>query len=724
MATQEKSSIKTQTIDFENGHSAKYVQTTKQVDATALLKALELEKQPKAMITISGGADGLEQEQSSRLQQLFSRSIAVAAAETGADLIDGGTDSGVMAMMGQGVADRGYHSRLIGVAPLSQIQIPDSTDSSSSETPETEIDAQKISQKFALEPNHSHFVLAQVTEWGEEIPIKNILLEKIAQHIPALTILINGGDLSRTEILHSVRMGWPIIVISGSGRLADEITELKQNTPDFIENPEMGEIIADGKLYLFSLDDALDNKIAELQRLIRRLLRGDTTLKHAWERFARYDLNANRQQHTFHWMQMAILLLGVIGTTMALLQGNLERDLALLSTFRLQLYQDGVLAKYNHPPQGITYVRQQHEKIRKELEKQGIKPADPSMLLPLPSEKMPMSKPIAGDPVIQDDQPEFIQDYRMQARVKHWIKNHFIYNEALFRLISATLQNMIILIPILVTALFAAANHFNNSSKWLALRSSAEAVKREIFRYRAQAEVYFLDDGDKKSQEIKLDERLKIISDELMQSEVNLSALQPYESSIPPQDSIAEHDDGFSRLSPEQYLSYRVENQLSYYNIKTVILDKKLVTLQVWIYVFGGIGTLLAAVGLQLWIALTTALVAAFGTYLNYRQIESKLLKYNKAAAELDNIRSWWTALPAVEQENQKNINLMVGQSERTLHSEFSGWVQEMQDALVELKEEQRKELKVDENESIEPITNNKQVKNVAKNNHDSKTQR
>ncbi|MDM8547474.1 SLATT domain-containing protein [Candidatus Venteria ishoeyi] len=707
MKKPESESTPAQSLHFKNGRSAKAITAPLNTEITPLLETLGLDKQAKALISISGGADGLEAEKSSRLQQLFSRGIAVAAAETGADLIDGGTDSGVMAMMGQGVADRNYRSRLIGVIPAPLVDLSENSldvaklpaEEGALEAPSTPAQS---SASAKLESNHSHFVLADAPDWGEEIPLKNRIIEKMAQHIPTLSILVNGGDLSRTEILHSVRMGWPVIVISGSGRLADEITELKNNPPDFIEDTELAEIMAEGRLYLFSLDDVLDKKIAELQRLIRRLLRGDTTLKQAWERFARYDFNATRQQRTFHRVQMTIIVLSVLGTAMALLQGTLDRELALINTYRLNLYQNGMLAQYNEPPKSIIAVYQQHEKLRQELKDKGIEPDETSLLTQLPADNQ---APVESIPE-HIELVENLRDFRILERISHWVKNHFIYFEAIFRFISNTLQNLIILVPIIVTALLAAANRFNNGNKWLALRSSAEAVKREIFRYRAQAEIYFPVAGEKKNQEIKLDDRLKLISDQLMQSEVNLSALHPSPNNIPPRNSIAEADDGYSPLSPEQYLSYRLENQLNYYVGKTVKLEKKLYRLQIWIYIFGGIGTLLAAVGLELWIALTSSLVAALGTYLSYQQIETTLLKYNKAASELDNIRSWWTALPSAEQEKQANINLMVGQSERTLHSEFSGWVQEMQDTLLALKEEQQEQLAEHENlETAKPET-------------------
>ncbi|RKZ83246.1 MAG: hypothetical protein DRR19_19405 [Candidatus Parabeggiatoa sp. nov. 1] len=109
------------------------------------------------------------------------------------------------------------------------------------------------------------------------------------------------------------------------------------------------------------------------------------------------------------------------------------------------------------------------------------------------------------------------------------------------------------------------------------------------------------------------------------------------------------------------------------------------------IYILGGVGTLLAARGLELWIAFTTGLVAAIGTYLGYQQVEDRLKKYNQAAINLTNIRNWWSALPSSEQAKQDNIDNLISETETTLGSEFQEWVQKMQKTMSALKETQVK---------------------------------
>ena len=64
-------------------------------------------------------------------------------------------------------------------------------------------------------------------------------------------------------------------------------------------------------------------------------------------------------------------------------------------------------------------------------------------------------------------------------------------------------------------------------------------------------------------------------------------------------------------------------------------------------------------------------------------------MKYNQAKTDLDNVKAWWTALSAEEQATQENVDLLVDHTEQVLKSELDGWVQQMQNALAELRKEQ-----------------------------------
>jgi len=192
---------------------------------------------------------------------------------------------------------------------------------------------------------------------------------------------------------------------------------------------------------------------------------------------------------------------------------------------------------------------------------------------------------------------------------------------------------------------------------------------------------------------VKLARRLKAITKQLMQTEVNVAGFEPYKGPIPPPYGAAPNDKGMGFLTPDQYIKFRLEDQLNYYRRKVEQMEKKSRRYQWYIYLSGGLGTLLAALGFELWIALTTAVAGALTTFLEFRQLESTVMNYNQAATDLDNIKSWWVALSAEDQTNPQNRDKLVDYTENTLQREYSGWVQQMQDMLDTLQEEQKKEL-------------------------------
>src|SRR5262249_17130373 len=234
-------------------------------------------------------------------------------------------------------------------------------------------------------------------------------------------------------------------------------------------------------------------------------------------------------------------------------------------------------------------------------------------------------------------------------------------------------------------------NKFRPANKWILLRGSAEAIKREIYRYRSRTGDYGKDHLTTNSRDDVFHERLEPVSRRLMQTDVNHSALKPYKGPVPPNEVGQQNDDGFSFLTPERYIELRLEDQLKYYSNKTPKLEKQINQMQVAILVAGGVGTLLAAVHAELWVALTTALATALTTWLASHQLDETLVRYNQSATDLANVRDWWTKLSPAAKPNAKNIHQLLEVTEKVLESELSGWVQRMENALAQLKTEEEK---------------------------------
>jgi hypothetical protein len=237
---------------------------------------------------------------------------------------------------------------------------------------------------------------------------------------------------------------------------------------------------------------------------------------------------------------------------------------------------------------------------------------------------------------------------------------------------------LMVVTPITISILVAANSRFREGNKWILLRAAAEAMKREIFRYRMQSGSYCDAQCGQISREAKLATELKTISANLVQSEVNRMSLP----------LVSRKDPARLRfLNPDGYLKERVDDQIAHFVWKTCELYKEMKRYQVGIYVVGGFGTLLAAFNGDVWVALTTSIAAVLTTRLEMDQVENTLTQYNQALTGLRNITSWWKALTQWEKARPSNIDLLVDQTEKTLEGELAGWVQQMQSALDKLTE-------------------------------------
>ncbi|MCP5047985.1 MAG: DUF4231 domain-containing protein [bacterium] len=262
-------------------------------------------------------------------------------------------------------------------------------------------------------------------------------------------------------------------------------------------------------------------------------------------------------------------------------------------------------------------------------------------------------------------------------------------------LVKKVFQYTVVAMPIIISILIAASGRFKPGSKSLLLRAAAEEVKREIFHYRVLSKLAGTpkNEEDKRPvHEKKMVERINAINNRLMKTDLNSTGLATYEGELPPPYSTDPEDEGFNPLTPEEYLKFRLEDQLNYYQRKAVQLNRKLKVLYWSIYIFGGIGTFLAAIGLELWVALTTSLVGVFTTYMEYQQIENNITLYNQSTASLSDIKSSWNVLSESEKENREMVTLLVGKTEEVLLSEHSQWLQQMEDALASLRDKQVKQ--------------------------------
>lgn len=309
-------------VRFDNANSAALLEQHG-ADAHELLAALGLRPGARgsAVILVSGGADKLTDASLARAAAMLGPAVSSAAEVTGAVVLDGGTSSGVMELTGAARAKKPLAMPvLLGVAPAGLVTYPDGP----------------AGDRIPLEENHTHFVLADSAHWGGETGLLIALTAAYAGNGRVAVVLAGGGPVATADIVESVRRGWPVFVIAGTGGLADSLlglwrthraprrrpaarllpSALRRRVPPLssITDADLREIVSEGDIRAVTGDEP-----GQLARQIAWELQDEPALKAAWRQFATYDHLASRLRVTFTRLQASILLLGVMATLLALI---------------------------------------------------------------------------------------------------------------------------------------------------------------------------------------------------------------------------------------------------------------------------------------------------------------------------------------------------------------------------------------------------------------------
>jgi hypothetical protein len=253
---------------------------------------------------------------------------------------------------------------------------------------------------------------------------------------------------------------------------------------------------------------------------------------------------------------------------------------------------------------------------------------------------------------------------------------------------------LVVVLPIVVSALIAWSSRRADGPRWIMLRAAAEAVKSEIFRYRTRTEAYNEDKpgarGSASRQMRMLQAHLAQIDARLVRSEASSAPLTPYDGPLPPPMSGASRDDdGLSPLTAERYLHLRVSDQVSYYHRRIRYLHRLRTTLELLAITAGAAGALVAAKGADAWVGLTSGVAGAAIAYLGYLQVENSVVAYNRAASDLSGLTgSWHTRGP--HQRGAGAFGELVVGVEDVLSRERAGWAHFMGEAMAELKARQQ----------------------------------
>jgi hypothetical protein len=202
--------MRTQTIDFP-GHQTPCVFPNDPSNLAQAISELGLKGRYPVIVLIGGEMD----EQQAAVTRRAIQTIARTAEDLNAVVICGGTDMGIMAEIGRIRQRNHYRFPLVGVAPEELVTWPDG--------PHNTKFLWWGKQRWQLESHYSHFIFVPGSQFGDESSWIVDTATLLSKGHRSVTILINGGEVSQKDIELSLEKGRPVIALSRTGRLADEL---------------------------------------------------------------------------------------------------------------------------------------------------------------------------------------------------------------------------------------------------------------------------------------------------------------------------------------------------------------------------------------------------------------------------------------------------------------------------------------------------------------------
>ncbi|CAD5125413.1 DgyrCDS13644 [Dimorphilus gyrociliatus] len=229
-------------INYSANEKSKYIRLSEDCDIKNVLTLLrdywQLET-PDLIISVTGGAKDFDIRKT--LKESFGKGLMKTATLTRAWIITGGTNSGVMKLVGEAVKDfstaYGKQRKLItiGIASWAKIRNREQLVRTNNSYATVYNPKSKNGDEIELDVNHTHFFLVDndINEYKEEINFRAKLekavsekylsrnFENDSQKIPVVCVVLEGGRGTISTCLSAIENKTPCVIIENSGRAAD-----------------------------------------------------------------------------------------------------------------------------------------------------------------------------------------------------------------------------------------------------------------------------------------------------------------------------------------------------------------------------------------------------------------------------------------------------------------------------------------------------------------------
>jgi len=244
------------------------------------------------------------------------------------------------------------------------------------------------------------------------------------------------------------------------------------------------------------------------------------------------------------------------------------------------------------------------------------------------------------------------------------------------------LHGIVMVLPAITSVVFSISGLINSQEKAAAMRAAAGTLESEIWAYLSCGGKYSPKSLAENLLHQKKDDDIQAVDTSTMKQAVFLEAVQQQCLTIgefttyrPDKENprhlrhIPKPLPAANRINMDIYQSQRVERQLEQLHRQALRLHSIVILIKVATFIVGAVGTILATLGFQIWVAVTTSIVAAMGSYMSREKFEPMEGKVNVAKRQIEDALTRWRAIPAEYQLRQNERDMLIEDTENAICS-------------------------------------------------------
>ena len=219
-------------------------------------------------------------------------------------------------------------------------------------------------------------------------------------------------------------------------------------------------------------------------------------------------------------------------------------------------------------------------------------------------------------------------------------------------------RGLFIIVATLAAAFAASATRSYSAGSWLTYRAAAEEVKEATYIYRTIL-------PKDRSRRAYLKKRLGEIQQTVMSNLGAEYTLDEYKGPLPSSywPHSPDSDPGFGDLTGDEYVKYRLKNQLDWHSRKILQRKGERSQMNTAILAVGLLGALLAALGgfLAIWVVLTISILSALLGWQELRKVDETIKNYSDLVVQLSNLYDHWQNLEPEERTPEEFEKIVLG---------------------------------------------------------------